>query len=856
MMRKKIFNLTILIFSFLMIFSVGINAADISDYVQVTLVDSDELLPITDTGNTYEFKNPDLSGVNAKILTVSVPKGTAQLQVPTSFSSTMESKGNTLMYVSGVGTNNEEFGNTIGLYKYVNGIETAVPFVAKYSLDDCYLFIDSTMETIFLIYCVEEKVPTVDSISMLPTANYVGNTMECPIGVKFTDATDDTAVKLYVTAVENGTSADAVEGTVIDTTVGAFESLWTASEATVSLSVPEAGTYWVAAEIGESRAYQEVTVYADAKAYAEAALTDLVNWYKTEGFQKGDSYVGLSDSTGAGTGIDWEAYIFGALGYKADDEALVDADGKTYLDMKDAYFAGLSEEELLKTVGMAPPPKELSRNILGITALGGDPRNIGDKNLVKALISLAYEDNDIEGGKLKLDENGALYIRGSEVDILCESYLLLGLEVTNATAEEGYTEELRAAGLKAIQNYWGEADMSESKNMSDYYIMSMYPLVFMKDVNGMDGVADQLLADFRTNYASVIANGSKMNIFSVGVATSALVSSGLDFETYTTDKAWKDASGRSELSVLLGGQLEDGSIGVIETGRMATYEVFQGLVDMLNGESCFVKAHETYMETYPQYSDDYLNGKAVEKQIAAIGDVTLESKDAIAAARAAYDALSSEAKAYVENYDVLTAAEAKYAELTKPVDPPAPVKLPFTDVAEGAWYEDHVRYVFANGIMKGMTDTTFGPDVTLNRAMFITMIYRMEGEPAVSGAHGFSDVPAGSYYEKAVIWGTQNGIVEGYNGKYSPEDKITREQMAAIMYRYADYKGVDVSATIGFDKFSDGADVSNWAKEEMGWAVASGMITGHENGTLEPQGNATRAQAAAVLQRFDENILN
>ena len=245
---------------------------------------------------------------------------------------------------------------------------------------------------------------------------------------------------------------------------------------------------------------------------------------------------------------------------------------------------------------------------------------------------------------------------------------------------------------------------------------------------------------------------------------------------------------------------------------------------------------------------DKAAAKAVDDKIAAIGEVTRDSKDAIEAARSAYDALTDGQKALVTNADALLRAERDYAVLV--------TDLPFTDLKEDGWYLDSVRYVYFNGMMNGMSETTFEPDTALTRAMYVTMLYRLSGEPSVKVGNVYADVKGDEWYAKAVSWGTENGIVEGYDGKFSPMDSITREQMAAMMYRYAELNGCDVSASASFDSFSDGSTVSEWAKEEMSWAVASKLIQGHENGTLEPQGNATRAQAAAVLQRFAEMIQN
>ena len=181
-------------------------------------------------------------------------------------------------------------------------------------------------------------------------------------------------------------------------------------------------------------------------------------------------------------------------------------------------------------------------------------------------------------------------------------------------------------------------------------------------------------------------------------------------------------------------------------------------------------------------------------------------------------------------------------------------KFPFTDVKDGDWFHDDVKYVYEKRLMMGTSDATFSPDATTSRGMIVTILYRLEGEPAVSGICPFDDVTAGMYYEKAIIWAATNGIVSGYsNNKFGPNDNITREQMAAILYRYANYKGYDVS--VGEDtnilSFDDAFSISEYAIPAFQWACGSGIIYGSAS-TLSPQGNATRVQAAAILHRFCE----
>ena len=182
-----------------------------------------------------------------------------------------------------------------------------------------------------------------------------------------------------------------------------------------------------------------------------------------------------------------------------------------------------------------------------------------------------------------------------------------------------------------------------------------------------------------------------------------------------------------------------------------------------------------------------------------------------------------------------------------PADPEQRKGLPFTDVQESGWFYDAVAYVYGNGLMNGMTDTAFAPGVTMTRGMLVTILYRMAGSPAVSGAAGFGDVPAGAYYADAAAWAAANGIVTGYDADtFAPDALITREQLAAILYRCAGASGDNAA----LDGFTDAASVSGYASGAMAWAVDAGLITGMGDGTLAPQGSATRAQTAVILMRF------
>ena len=179
----------------------------------------------------------------------------------------------------------------------------------------------------------------------------------------------------------------------------------------------------------------------------------------------------------------------------------------------------------------------------------------------------------------------------------------------------------------------------------------------------------------------------------------------------------------------------------------------------------------------------------------------------------------------------------------------------FSDVEANAWYAEYINYVAENGLMNGYENGTFGPNDKTTRAQIVTVLFRMEGEPAVSASSKFSDVSAGGqYYSSAVTWAARNNIVNGYeDGRFGPNDNVTREQIAAILFRYAEYKGYDTSLAGNVASFNDAAKVSSWATNAISWAIGEGLMNG-DNGALRPQGNATRAEIAALLMRFSENI--
>ena len=197
----------------------------------------------------------------------------------------------------------------------------------------------------------------------------------------------------------------------------------------------------------------------------------------------------------------------------------------------------------------------------------------------------------------------------------------------------------------------------------------------------------------------------------------------------------------------------------------------------------------------------------------------------------------------------ISATFAEDPDWTEPEEPATDVSDIFIDVAPNAWYKDAVQYAYENGLMTGVSANEFAPDATTTRGMIVSMLARLEGVESANDA-GFADV-SDEWYATAVNWAASVGVVNGYeDNTFRPNDAITREQLAAILMNYSAYKGEDVSARASLDAYSDAENVSTWATDTMSWAVAEGYITGMTADTLQPQGAATRAQVAAILQRF------
>ncbi len=182
--------------------------------------------------------------------------------------------------------------------------------------------------------------------------------------------------------------------------------------------------------------------------------------------------------------------------------------------------------------------------------------------------------------------------------------------------------------------------------------------------------------------------------------------------------------------------------------------------------------------------------------------------------------------------------------------------IPFVDVASKSWYFNAVEYAYDNKIISGYNDYTFAPDDKLTRGMIVTMLYKMEGSPNNDGKSKFTDVAPKEYYAKAIKWAVEKDIVHGYNNsdKFGPNDYVLRQDLAGILRNYASYKKKNVGVTTDLSKYSDYKKIDKYANQSMQWAVGKGVITGNANGTLAPKGNATRAEAAAMIQKYCQKV--
>ena len=372
-------------------------------------------------------------------------------------------------------------------------------------------------------------------------------------------------------------------------------------------------------------------------------------------------------------------------------------------------------------------------------------------------------------------------------------------------------------------------------------------------------VFDGVLCDPLANQAKLDAAVEDLDLVAAELANA-------DALTAVTDKILAIGTVKLENGKLVkDGEVTAESGPKIEEARKA-YDALTEEQKKLFGKAYpeYLEALETAEKAYEQIKDTEAAKAAaaeVEAMIDALPDpdkITLRDKAAIDAAMKAYDDLSEAAKGYVKNHAKLVACKEAYDKLNDKPNPPTPVTpskpttpskpkddkpttgSSFTDVPSGSWYADAVNYVSDKGLMNGTSKNSFSPNATTTRGMIVTILARVEGV----------NTNGTPWYAAGQKWAMDNGISDGTN----MTGEVTREQLAAILYRYAKLKGYDTSKSNKLDSFKDADRVSSWAVEAMQWANAEGLINGKSNSMLDPQGKATRAETAAILMRFMENI--
>ena len=428
--------------------------------------------------------------------------------------------------------------------------------------------------------------------------------------------------------------------------------------------------------------------------------------------------------------------------------------------------------------------------------------------------------------------------------------------------------------LNADNSAWGSASItgdSGDKTALTYKIAQMREEY--KDKNGSYKAGDDELETSRI-YVNVfdgvlcdpLANQAKLDAAVADLDLVAAELANADALTAVTDKILAIGTVKLENGKLVkDGEVTAESGPKIEEARKA-YDALTEEQKKLFGKAYpeYLEALEAAEKAYEQVKDTEAAKKAaaeVDAMIDALPDpdkITLDDKDAIDAAMKAYEDLSEAAKGYVKNHDKLVACKEAYDKLNDKPNPPTPVTpskpttpskpkddkpttgSSFTDVPAGSWYADAVNYVSEKGLMNGTSKNGFSPNATTTRGMIVTILARVEGV----------NTNGTPWYAAGQKWAMDNGISDGTN----MVGEVTREQLAAILYRYAKLKGYDTSKSNKLDSFKDADKVSSWAVEAMQWANAEGLINGKSNSMLDPQGKATRAETAAILMRFMENI--
>ncbi|MCI6647516.1 MAG: S-layer homology domain-containing protein, partial [Oscillospiraceae bacterium] len=281
-------------------------------------------------------------------------------------------------------------------------------------------------------------------------------------------------------------------------------------------------------------------------------------------------------------------------------------------------------------------------------------------------------------------------------------------------------------------------------------------------------------------------------------------------------------------------------------GTVESFELANGLVQTIMVKDAAGNVARVFIDGYITTSEDVKDLK-VGCKITATGLASYD--DTFNAPEGPFPRIRVRDRA-----DIVCTKSTTYVPVT-PVTPVKPTNnFPFEDVSESDYYYDAVKYAWENGLFTGVTDTEFAPGTAMNRGMLATVLYRMANEP--DGTFSFDDVFAGDWYFEGVSWAASVGIINGYgDGTFGPKDLVTREQAVAMLYRYCQSMGLDVSARADLSAYPDAETISAYAVEPMQWAVAVGLINGRDTGEIDPTGTATRVELALILMRFCEQVV-
>ena len=441
----------------------------------------------------------------------------------------------------------------------------------------------------------------------------------------------------------------------------------------------------------------------------------------------------------------------------------------------------------------------------------GEPVIIGTwigENAGHAVLAYDYEDKGNEF---------IIYVQ----DPQCMPYQICTLTLKGASGHRtGWTYERR--GVTETSNGADDPDMTFS-----WRSLSITP--------DDDFDVDSVLADIGNNISSNIGDDLE-DIWDgiIGGADAAFT------PLSGTSLGWIDASGTITMADLDDAvELTDSEKSVSVEGTDAAFDLDGGIAEATVSGSGTLRIICTAGDTTITFRGTAADGVSLVRDADGVRFTGADSGSIVVEE----DGATTQTTTITPGQDISVSLDGEIAE--------EPDALPFTDVRAGDWFYDPVRYVYLEGLMTGTSATTFAPNTTTTRAMIVSILHRLEGEPNVGGRYSFEDVPWGSWYSQAVLWAERRGIVSGYSDeRFGPNDPITREQMAAILCNYTEYAGGDTSARADLSVYSDASEVSGWASDALSWANAEGLINGMTADTLAPKASATRAQVAAILERY------